>query len=115
MAKEYLEKLTELLARVGDDALGEAEVECKHFFSGAAGYANGKICMSYTAVGFALKLPEDARDALMQEGARPLQYFPKAPIKKDYVVLPDAILEDTKALRGWVKMSVGYVGRTSAA
>ena len=66
--------------------------------------------MSLTPVGFAIKLPEESRNILIQEqGARPLRYFPKGPIKKDYVVLPKAVLDDIKALRNWVKVSVEYV------
>ena len=66
--------------------------------------------MSLTPVGFAIKLPEESRNTLSKEqGAKPLRYFPKGPIKKDYVVLPKAVLNDMKALRNWVKVSVEYV------
>ncbi len=66
--------------------------------------------MSLTPVGFAIKLPEESRNTLIKElGAKPLRYFPKGPIKKDYVVLPKAALNDIKALRNWVKISVEYV------
>ena len=66
--------------------------------------------MSLTPVGFALKLPEESRSTLIKEqGAKPLRYFPKGPIKKDYVVLPKAVLNDIKALRNWVRVSVEYV------
>ena len=44
-----------------------------------------------------------------ERGAKPLRYFPEGPIKKDYVVLPKAVLNDIKALRNWVKVSVEYV------
>ena len=66
--------------------------------------------MSLTPVGFALKLPEESRSTLIKEqGAKPLRYFPKGPIKKDCVVLPKAVLNDIKALRNWVKVSIEYV------
>ena len=66
--------------------------------------------MSLTPVGFAIKLPEESRNTLIKEqGAKPLRYFSKGPIKKDYVVLPNAVLSDIKALRNWVKISVEYV------
>jgi TfoX/Sxy family transcriptional regulator of competence genes len=85
-------------------------LECKHFFGGAAVYARGRICMSLTPVGFAIKLPEESRNILItQHGAKPLRYFPKGPIKKDYVILPSAVLNDIKALSNWVKASVEYV------
>ncbi len=66
--------------------------------------------MSLTTVGFALKLPEESRNALVKErGAKPLRYFPKAPVKKDYVILPKAMLKDMKTLRRWMRVSVKYV------
>jgi TfoX/Sxy family transcriptional regulator of competence genes len=66
--------------------------------------------MSLTTVGFALKLPEESRNILVKEhGAKPLRYFAKGAIKKDYVVLPKTMLKDTKTLRRWVKVSIEYV------
>ena len=109
MAEEYLKQLFALMEQSTSGKI-KYHLECKHFFSGAAVYANGRICMSLTPVGFAIKLPENSRNALMkQEGAKPLRYFPKGPIKKDYVVLPKAVLSDVKALRAWVKISIEYV------
>lgn len=109
MAEEYLEKLSTLMEKATSGKI-KASLGCKHFFSGAAVYAKGRICMSLTPVGFAIKLPEESRNILIkQHGAKPLRYFPKGPIKKDYVVLPKAVLNDIKALRNWVKASIEYV------
>lgn len=109
MAKKYLDALATLMARATSGTVTRVRLEQKHFFSGAAVYANGRICISLTPVGFALKLPEESRNALIEQtGAKPLRYFPKGPIKKDYVVLPKAILSDTKSLRRWVKLSIQY-------
>lgn len=83
-------------------------VECKHFFSGAAAYTGGRIFASLTPVGFALKLPEESRAALTQQGAKPLRYFPKAPIKKDYVVLPKALTDNADALAPWIDESIRF-------
>ncbi len=86
------------------------KLECKHFFNGAACYLNGKIFASLSPVGFALKLPERYRDELIREkGVKLLQYFPKAPIKKEYVVLPERIVTNIEVLRHWVKIGVDYV------
>ncbi len=88
----------------------DVNLECKHFFSGAAVYANGRICISLTPIGFAIKLPEKSRERLLKEkGTKNLRYFPKGPIKKDYVVLPKVMLNDIKALRSWVKITIDYV------
>ena len=109
MTKKYLEQLSALMKQTTPGNVKGVSLERKHFFSGAAVYANGRICMSLTPVGFAIKLPEKSRSALIeQQGAKQLRYFPKGPIKKDYVVLPKAILNNTRALRRWVKASVEH-------
>lgn len=110
MAKKYLVPLAELLDKATVTNVKNSSLECKHFFSGAAVYVNGKICMSLTPAGFALKLPEKLRNKLLQEKrVTPLRYFSKAPIKKDYVVLPERMLNNTKIFRYWVKKSIEYV------
>jgi len=109
MAKEYLEKLEALLAPAARKLPPEIELEVKHFFSGAAAYANGRICITLTTVGLALKLPEDSRARLEKKGARPLRYFPNGPIKKDYVVVPRSYREDTRKLATWARKSIDYV------
>lgn len=115
MAQEYLQQLTALMKQLTMGRFEGIKLECKHFFSGAAVYANEKICMSLTPVGFAIKLPEDSRNTLMNEqGAKPLRYFPKGPIKKDYVVLPKSMLKDMRTLRCWAKVSIEYVASLPA-
>ena len=105
-----VEKLIELVKRATAGKFKNVDLECKHFFSGAAAYANGSICITLTPVGFAAKLPEESRNSLMRDkGAKHLRYFPKGPIKKDYVVLPEAMLKDMKTVRHWVEVSIEYV------
>jgi len=110
MAREYLEQLSVLIEKATSGQSKGVKLECKHFFSGAAVYADGRICMSLTPVGFAIKLPEESRSVLLKvKGIKPLRYFPKGPVKKEYVVLPKTMLKDTKTLRRWVKKSIEYV------
>lgn len=110
MAKEYLEQLSKIMNRVTVRRFTNVKFECKHFFSGAAVYADGKICITLTPAGFAIKLPEEQREILLQKkGTKPLRYFPKGPIKKDYIVMPDSILDDTETLRRWIRLTVEYV------
>ena len=109
MAKKYLEQLTALVKQATLGRFSDESLECKHFFSGAALYANGKICMSLTPVGLAFKLPEEMRSGLMNKrGAKHLRYFPKGPIKRDYIVMPKAMQKDTRAVRHWTKISIEY-------
>ena len=75
MTKEYQNQLTLLLDKLDLDLSPDIEMRVKPFFGGAAAYANGHICLSLTKVGFAVKLPEVERQALLEQGALPLRYF----------------------------------------
>ena len=113
MVKAYVEELAELMKQATSEQHRDVRLETKHFFSGAAVYANGAICITLTPSGFALKLPEQHRKTLLQKhGATPLRYFPKAPLKKEYVVLPATIIDDRVALRSWTAESIDYAVRT---
>ncbi len=70
-------------------ARDDADLVCKRFFSGAALYANGKICASLTPVGLAFKLPQSRCENIIEEGkAEPLKYFERSPTKRGYILLP---------------------------
>ena len=110
MAKKYLDQLTKLMGKIDSGKFKGVDLKCKHFFSGAAVYANGKICITLTPAGFAVKLSEKHRSKLLKnKDAKPLHYFPGSPVKKDYVVFPKGIKNDLRKLRYWVKISVEYV------
>jgi len=112
MAKLYFKMLSNLIQQMELD-LGRnpnVKIEIKHFFSGAALYVDGKICISLTPVGLALKLPENKKNTLIQEKkAKSLQYFPRGPIKKDYVVLSEPLIKNLIELAYWVNLCVDYV------
>lgn len=110
MTKEYLERLSELIKCTTQKRFKKVKLKVKHFFSGAAIYANKKICITLTPVGLAIKLPEEVRNNLIkQKGAKRLRYFSKGHIKKEYIVLPKAMLSDVKFLRLLVGISIEYV------
>jgi TfoX/Sxy family transcriptional regulator of competence genes len=109
MAEPWLRELRSLLERAAPNLNPGTAIECKHFFSGAAAYAGGKVFMSLTPVGLALKLPAEAQQQLMEAGASPLRYFPKAPVKKEYVVLPEKLARDDDALAPWIEESIRHV------
>ena len=110
MAKEYLEKLSELTKRTSLRGLKNIKLEVKHFFSGAALYTNGKICVTLTPKGLAIKLPEKNREKLLKEGkAKKLRYFPKAPIKKDYILLPKSMTDNLEIFSYYLKMSIKHL------
>jgi TfoX/Sxy family transcriptional regulator of competence genes len=95
---------------LGLPANQQVELECKHFFSGAALYANGKICASLTPAGFGLKLPQEIRDRMIdeEEGVE-LRYFENAPVKRDYIALSQAIVEDPTKMKALLAQSIHYV------
>ncbi len=109
MAQEYLEKLQAMLAPVAAALPRGVELEVKHFFGGAAAYAQGRICISLTPVGLAMKLSEADRRRLTKQGATPLRYFPKGPVKQDYVVVPRAIRDNRRRLKTWARRSIEHV------
>lgn len=114
MAKIFLDQLVRMIHRATSGRIGNVTVECKHFFSGAAVYANGRIFASLTPAGFAIKLPKESRDILFKRrGVKPLRYFAEGPVKKEYLVLPKALIRDRNGLRGLLEISVAYVLRSS--
>lgn len=109
MVEVHIHSLRSIVERAVPNQEPGTDIECRHFFSGAAAYAGGRIFMSLTTVGLALKLPEEARTQLLEAGAEPLRYFAKGPIKKEYVVLPENLARDADALAPWIEASIRYV------
>ncbi|MFV2092760.1 MAG: TfoX/Sxy family protein [Hyphomicrobiales bacterium] len=108
MAQPYLETLTKLVGNLENPS----QVACKHFFSGAAAYVDGHIFMSLSPIGLALKLPENVCQSLFAQGATPLRYFPKAPIKQGYAVLPEPMIADRNSLMRLTKQAIAHAQNT---
>ncbi len=110
MSKVYVEKLSAFITKATSKMPGKINLECKHLFSGAALYADDRICITLTPVGLAIKLPETTREMLISNHkALPLQYFPKSPIKKGYALFPGGIASGGTTLHKYVKESIEYV------
>jgi len=107
MAHPYLGDLQHLVESHIDGHL-ISQINYRHFFSGAAAYICGHIFMSLSPVGLALKLSDKDITELFQRGAMPLRYFPKAPIKKGYAVLPDIILNNKTELQNLMLNSLRH-------
>ena len=87
MAKEYLEKLTNLVSRLNIEKEVGSRMVVKHLFAGAALYVNKVICVSWSPVGLAFKLPEKEVASLIGSGkAKPLKYFPRGHEKRGYAL-----------------------------
>jgi TfoX/Sxy family transcriptional regulator of competence genes len=112
VAQPYLDRLEATLREANPSKPRGVRVECKHFFSGAALYANGRIFASLTPSGLAIKLSEPSRATLVQERrGRPLRYFKGGPIKQEYVVLSRKTASDREALRELLRAGIRYVTR----
>jgi TfoX/Sxy family transcriptional regulator of competence genes len=110
LAAPYLERLTETIASLDINSGDGMVLEFKHFFSGAALYANGKICATFTPAGFGLKLPRVCRNQLIDVGdGKELRYFDNAPIKKEYVALSQAVMDNPDRLKTLIRQSMEYV------
>jgi TfoX/Sxy family transcriptional regulator of competence genes len=110
MARPYLEELSKLIVGLNLPNSEEYDIECKHFFSGAALYVNGKIFASLSPAGLGLKLPEDTKSRLIEEGdGAELRYFEKSPVKKEYVALSQVVQDDKERLNSLLSQSINYV------
>jgi TfoX/Sxy family transcriptional regulator of competence genes len=105
----YREQLQEILAHVSPQTGKKYKLELKNCFGAVAGYVDENIFCSYGKFGFALKLAPIKIGMLLKQGAKPLQYFPNGHVKKDYVVLPEEMLRDTKQLRKLIATSTTFV------
>ena len=109
MAEPYLERLTETIASLDISSSDEMVLELKHFFSGAALYVNGKICVTLTPAGFGLKLPQVSINQLIDVGdGKELRYFDNAPIKKEYVALSQSVIDDPDRLKSLIRQSIEF-------
>ena len=110
MAEPYLERLSQLVDRLELPRTSEVTLEGKHFFSGAALYANGKICALLSPNGLAVKLPAHIRRSLIKASkGSEYRFFANGPVKREYLALSESLIRDDMALRELIGTSVNYV------
>ena len=110
MAEPYLERLTQMVERLELPRTSDISIEPRHFFSGAALYANRKICVSLSPMGLAVKLPVGIREKLISEGnGTEFRFFASGPIKREYVAISETILKDDEVLRKLLISSINFV------
>ena len=109
MAEPYLERLSQIVTRLGLVSAESVTLETQHFFSGAALYANGRICASLSPAGFAVKLPALLRSSLIHERkGKEFRFFTKGPIKREYIALSDSVIQNEEMLQKLIDTSVSY-------
>lgn len=110
MVQKYLDELSTIVNEVLSEDISKTNLQFKHFFTGAAVYANNKIFCTYTPSGIAVKIPSNERTKLIASNkGSELRYFANAPIKKDYIVLSKEIVEDRDELNYWIHKAFNYV------
>ncbi len=110
MNQEYQTRLRRVLAEA--ELPAPLQISYKAVFGAVAAYANGHIFSSCGRFGLALKLNSETCQALLAEGAgEPLKYFEKGHVKRNYVVLADALMSDRDRLRALVRESAAFVQR----
>lgn len=117
MAEPYLEHLSQIVDGLKEGFGDGVRFESKHFFSGAALYANGKIFASLSPAGFAVKLPAELRKTLIAEGkGTEFRFLDQGPIKTDYIALSDSMVSDERKLEELLMVSVSYaIGEVDAS
>jgi TfoX/Sxy family transcriptional regulator of competence genes len=102
-------RMMEGQVRVAARLLPESNLTFRAMFGGIMGYANRRAFVSLSHVGLALKLPPEAQEELLRiPDARRLQYSPKEPVSKQYIVVPMIYLNKPKQLRLWVERSIKF-------
>ncbi len=109
MAKDYINQLSLLIDDIGPAHPSGTSIGTRHFFGGAAAFADRRIFMSLTNVGFALKLPQEDLLCLFQKGdARELRYFPNAPVKKQYALFSKDFFDDNARTKSLIEKSITF-------
>jgi TfoX/Sxy family transcriptional regulator of competence genes len=87
---------------------GQAPVEFKPMFGGPCYWTGGNMFAAVHQESLFVRLGEpDRADLLAQPGAHLFEPMEGRPMK-EYVVLPDALLADRDALRGWMAKGLAY-------
>lgn len=109
MTSSSLPDMQRAIRAAADPAL-EPDLEFRKMFGGMAAYAHGRTFALLSSVGLALKLPPELKaDLLTEPGARPLQFEEGGVVFKQYVIVPDEIVQDPEKLSYWIEESTRYV------
>lgn len=88
------------------------DVRARRMFNGMGVYNGEKMFAFLYEAEVGLKLsPEDMDEALQLPGAEPLRPDPAAEPMKEYVRIPQDVLENFEAFVCWVRRSADYVAK----
>ena len=110
MAEPYRTVLAQMAERLELPEAAAVTIAVKHFFNGAALYANDHICLVHNPSGLALKMRPEERGRLITSGEGALfRVFPKGPVKREYVALSESLIGDQNRLLELIEGSIGYL------
>ena len=84
-----------------------ASADRKMMFGYPAAFVNGNMFMSLFGKALILRLPEDARAELIAAGGAMFEPMKGRPMR-EYVAVPDAMLDDARRLKPWVQRSFDF-------
>lgn len=87
----------------------DPHVERRKMFGYPAAFAHGHLFTGLHQENLMVRLGEAQRAALVKNGGRPFEPMPGRAMR-EYVVVPDAIVADKRALAMWLKRGLAYVG-----
>jgi TfoX/Sxy family transcriptional regulator of competence genes len=102
------EKSPDWLVSLFDSAVEGLPLQRRKMFGYPAGFAHGQMCCGLFGKQFFLRLGENDRGELLRiEGASEFDPMGGRPMR-EYVVLPDAMLEEQDELQSWLARSIAY-------
>lgn len=105
----YLNRLTTLLKHTRPRLARTHRLAFKNVFGAVGGYVNGRIFISCGTFGIALKLPPEILETLFKDkDVKPLKYFRKGHVKKEYAVLPQRILNNRHLFKKLLDKSMAW-------
>jgi TfoX/Sxy family transcriptional regulator of competence genes len=87
----------------------DPHVERRKMFGYPAAFAHGHLFTGLHQESLMVRLGEAQRTALRKSGGRPFEPMPGRTMR-EYVVVPEAIVADRRALATWLKRGLAYVG-----
>lgn len=87
-------------------------VEAKKMFGYPAAFLNGNMMAGLFQDQMILRLSAPDRDALLRTGGTP--FAPMGRTMREYVVVPETVLDSAKDLGAWLRKSASYVGSLPA-
>ena len=99
----------DLIEKFHDSLPDDPRVERKKMFGFPSAFVNGNMAAGIFNQIIMVRLSEAERQEWMGKGATPFEPMPGRPMK-EYIVLPQQVIEDAAALRNAVLQSINFVG-----